>query len=47
MSKADTCETQRQIAVHNSIYDTLKTGKSVVYKAPCETAPKTLEAKTS
>jgi hypothetical protein len=31
----DTCETQKQVAEHNSKYDTLKEGKTVVYKAPC------------
>lgn len=34
-SVRDTCETQKQIAEHNSKYDTLKKGKAVVYKAPC------------
>ena len=32
----DTCETKRQIAEHNSAYDTLKQGKTVVYSAQCE-----------
>lgn len=36
MSRKDTCETQKQVAEHNSRYDTLKTGKEVVYKAPCQ-----------
>lgn len=35
-SKADTCQTRQEIAEHNSRYDTLKTGKPVVYKAPCD-----------
>jgi hypothetical protein len=35
-SRADTCETQRQVAAHNSVYDTLRTGKRVVYMAACE-----------
>lgn len=34
-SPKDTCDTQVQIAEHNSRYDTLKTGKETVYKAPC------------
>ena len=34
-SRHDTCATQQEIAEHNSRYDTLKTGKEVVYKAPC------------
>lgn len=35
-SKADTCQTRQEVAEHNSRYDTLKTGKPVVYKAPCD-----------
>lgn len=34
-SKRDTCATQRQIAAHNSVYDTIRTGKEIVYKAHC------------
>lgn len=34
------CTVQRDIAAHNSVYDTLKTKKEVVYKAPCDTDPK-------
>lgn len=34
------CKMQRDVAAHNSAYDTLKTGKPVVYKAPCDLAPK-------
>jgi hypothetical protein len=34
-SKRDTCATQRQIAAHNSVYDTIRSGKEVVYKAHC------------
>lgn len=45
MSRRDTCETQKQIAEHNSRYDTMKTGKETVYRAPCQVekpaAPKT------
>lgn len=33
---SDTCETQIQVAEHNSRYDTLKEGKPVVYKAACQ-----------
>lgn len=50
-SVRDTCTTQREIAAHNSVYDTLKTGKAVVYQAPCERGkkakPQPREAKTS
>jgi len=34
-SKADTCETQRQIAAQSSRIDTIVTGKETVYKADC------------
>jgi hypothetical protein len=34
-SPKDTCETQKQVAAHNSAYDTLKQGKQVVYTANC------------
>lgn len=30
------CEMQRDVAGHNSVYDSLKTGKDVTYKAPCD-----------
>lgn len=47
-STRDTCDTQRQIAAHNSVYDTLKTGKDTVYQAPCERKKGvSKEAKTS
>lgn len=36
-SPKDTCQTQREVAEHNSRYDTLKNGKEVVYKAECNT----------
>ena len=45
-SKADTCETRREIAEHNSRYDTLKTGKTVVYKAPCDVEPARVASNT-
>lgn len=35
-SPQDTCSTQREIAQHNSAYDSLKTGKDVTYKASCD-----------
>lgn len=35
----DYCEAQKKIAEHNSRRDTLRTGKRVVYKAPCELSP--------
>jgi hypothetical protein len=35
-SARDTCDTQRQIAEHNSVYDTLKAGKQIAYVAPCD-----------
>lgn len=37
----DPCKTERQIAEHNSAYDTLKQGKQVVYTASCESPPTT------
>jgi len=40
----DTCETKRQVAEHNSAYDTLAKGKQVVYTASCESAPTTATA---
>lgn len=45
-SKADTCATQREIAAHNSVYDTLKTGKQVVYSASCDLQPAAAKAAT-
>lgn len=30
------CEMQKEVADHNTVYDSLKTGKSVKYLAPCE-----------
>lgn len=39
-SCADTKETRRQVIAHNSVYDTLKSGKRVVYGDTClEKAP--------
>lgn len=38
-SKRDTCETQREIAVHNSVYETLRTKKLTTYRAPCDVDP--------
>ena len=47
-SKRDTCDTQKQIAAHNSVYDTLSTGRDTVYQAPCDRKkPQPAEAKTS
>lgn len=43
-SDKDTCETRKQVAEHNSAYDTLKQGKQVVYTASCESAPTTAKA---
>lgn len=34
------CDMQKAVAEHNSRYDTLKNGKEVVYKAPCQVDPK-------
>lgn len=45
-SPKDTCSTQQQVAEHNSRLDTIKAGKPVVYKAPCDLEKKG-EAKTS
>lgn len=44
-SPKDTCSTQQQVAEHNSRLDTIKAGKPVVYKAPCDVDKK--EAATS
>jgi len=46
------CVIQRDVAAHNSAYDTIKRGKAVVYKAPCDVdkpapAPVKSEPKTS
>jgi hypothetical protein len=40
---------QKDVAEHNSRYDSMKTGKTVVYKAPCVTDKKSApaEPKTS
>jgi len=48
-SMRDTCETQMQIAAHNSVYETLSSGKPVIYEAPCMHAKKAkpAAAKTS
>jgi hypothetical protein len=47
-SPRDTCDTQRAVAEHNSRYDSIKNGKSVVYKAPCDVDKKpSPEPKTS
>lgn len=41
-SKADTCQTQKQIAEQSSKIDTIIKGKETVYKAPpCSDEPKT------
>lgn len=40
-SKADTCETQKQVAEQSSRIDTIITGKEAVYKADCKSAPQT------
>jgi hypothetical protein len=39
-SAKDTCDTQREIAEHNSRYDTLSSGKPQAYKAACDTSVK-------
>jgi hypothetical protein len=47
-STRDTCETQRQIAAHNSAHDTFETGRETVYQAPCAVKRNgKTEAKTS
>jgi hypothetical protein len=43
-SVKDTCATQAEIAEHNSRYDTAKTGKETVYKAPCEAKQRLADA---
>ena len=35
-SRQAPCSVQKAIAAHNSVYDTMKTKKAVVYKAPCD-----------
>ena len=40
MSRKDTCDTQREIAEHNSRYQTLKTGTETAYRAPCDVETK-------
>ena len=35
-SPKDTCSTQQQVAEHNSRLDSIKAGKPIVYKAPCD-----------
>lgn len=35
-SARDTCPTQREIAEHNSRYDTLRLNRETVYKADCD-----------
>lgn len=41
------CDMQKAVAEHNSVYDTLKTGKTKVYKAPCVVDKPAPEPKTS
>lgn len=44
------CEMQRDVAEHNSRYDSMKTGNPVTYKAPCDVDKKpalSTEPKTS
>jgi len=43
------CEMQKDVAEHNSRYDSIKNGKAVVYKAPCQVdkKPVSTEPKTS
>lgn len=33
------CPLQKEVSAHNSVYDSLKSKKEIVYKAPCEIAP--------
>lgn len=43
------CDMQKDVAEHNSRFDSIKTGKTVVYKAPCQVdkKPASTEPKTS
>jgi hypothetical protein len=43
------CEMQKDVAEHNSRYDSIKNGKPVIYKAPCQVDKKPVpnEPKTS
>ncbi len=34
------CPMQRDVAAHNTAYDSLKRGKPVVYRAPCDMSQK-------
>ena len=40
LSCKDTTATRAQIVAHNSRYDTLKSGKRVIYKDDCPVEPK-------
>lgn len=35
-SRQAPCSVQKAIAAHNSVYDTMKTKRAIIYKAPCE-----------
>lgn len=37
---------QRDVAAHNSVYDSLQNGREVVYKAPCDLTGKTEVARS-
>lgn len=41
------CDMQIAVAEHNSRYDTLRDGKEVVYKAPCQVDPPKKKAPAS
>ncbi len=45
-SKADTCETQKQVAAQSSKIDTIVTGKETVYKATCSEQSRTEQSRT-
>lgn len=46
-SRQAPCNLQKSIAEHNSTYDTLRTGKETVYKAPCVIEKKPISSATS
>ena len=45
MSRKDTCQTQIEIAEHNTRLEAIKSGKDVTYKAPCQVEEQKVAAK--
>lgn len=46
-SRRDTCETQKEIAEHNAVWERLATGKTVAYEVVCPAAPPQPAAKVA